>query len=293
MAYDLSIKFSGLCMFAPRADGSEMLVLLPATGDTASPHGHAHEHADEHVHEHVAALAFELSAVDSVQSGLQLTTFADADMPGTPMAFLDFGGSHVTFGLSKGSPFSPDLTGKQVEHMSTRHGGKKPAKALLDGDKPPKALAGRVCLAHGKAHGFKETGVTWDYVADGEAARDEDIVRMTNEIEWLIAGAAGDRGRDELVVRFNNAPKLRLRPRGGSLALWIYHIPVGERPLGMNAPKDLAVGEKAPHFETFKRLVKATDTKHPRLRSKDRQAVRAAAARGTSPLTCFVVGGGP
>lgn len=235
MSFTLRIRFSGVCLFVPRRNTSNLMrmhVLMPDL--LSGNHGR-----------HVPVLKFDTAHLRPGQPGKDGIT-----------ASRDIAGKSLTIGNAEAS----DFICPQIVKLREATGQDVPSN-LLQPSPGTASLGARVTLADGRMT-LVARGKCWRWVS-GEAQR------MTHVAQWVIT-----MGGEDLRLRLDplgNGLAIQLPPlypiveqgQSGFLDLSVHHLtPEDLAPIPPPPPPPPAPGDRAPHFGAYYNLYNPVPVPH-------------------------------
>lgn len=254
MPFKLTVKFTGLCLFARDEQEGCVHVLMPKMPEAGSHEHHAHEHNSHHYPAHAATAYFHKRHAPPLRG-----KGGSRPTPGER-------GDHLPQPLDN---FSLDLTGlggagvslipSEILDMGRAVGARVNREVIDDPDR----ICARVTLAGGK---FVNPGPGgWWSFRDGECGP-EDTVQMAHYVEWEIDNI----GATELgwiLKGVGNSDQRRppaLRPdSNGQIELHIMHAETPHPDIPDTTPPRVPDPPDDTHFPVFYRLVTADCTPAP------------------------------
>lgn len=228
--FDLRITLTGLCMYVPEReprDRRRLHVLLPR----ADGH-HAHDGIDEH--------ACRLMWNSKYENGIDENAWSSRNLAGQELR-LDAPTRKITLDIPE--EFIPLADICDVGEVD------------LDAAMPK--LSAWVNFDTGAMYNFAEP-TCWQ-VPRGSAARP-----LTHQAEWVIPNVSEDRLQGWSLRALDGSGSVglpTLRPVGGEVRLYVYHVPPHEIPATPSEePKSTSYAREATHFLAYYSLLKTPPT---------------------------------
>lgn len=240
MPFDLTISITGLSLFAVE-EGKRVSLLMPTSG--GGPHAEPHS----------AQLAYNpahlVPDATGPYPGLVLQPMGDLE--------LDLAQLAKTLPAGAGGDGASIDTGSLPVHLFdlTSALGRKVDPALVGPAPDQTRVHSRVRLPYGKCVCYLQ-GAKWEVVHPTTGTKEEKYMAFL--LRWRVSGIPDDaRGLVLTLANLDGSGSLALpplHPVGGSIDLWMYHLPPRQMPPSGGGPEPVGPGDPPPHIEMLYRV---------------------------------------